>query len=97
MELLKDPRIHAGSFTGSIRVGRMLADIAAARPAPIPFYGELGSVNPVFVTRAALAEKADGASPRAMSTSVAGSAGQLCTKPGFLFLPTGNDLAGALA
>src|SRR5690606_31348132 len=48
--VLKDERIKAGSFTGSIYAGRLLADIAAARPTPIPFFGELGSVNPVFIT-----------------------------------------------
>jgi NADP-dependent aldehyde dehydrogenase len=94
--MLKDPRIAAGSFTGSIRIGRMLADIAAARPTPIPFYGELGSVNPAFVTRAALAEKADAIATGFM-TSVAGSAGQLCTKPGFLFLPAGHGLGDRLS
>jgi NADP-dependent aldehyde dehydrogenase len=84
--MLKDRRIAAGSFTGSIRAGRLLADIAAARPTPIPFYGELGSVNPTFVTPAALAENADRIADGYV-TSVTGSAGQLCTKPGFLFVP----------
>ena len=96
IELLKDPRVAAGSFTGSIRAGRILADIAAARPAPIPFYGELGSVNPAFVTRAALAEGPD-AIVDGYVGSVSGSAGQLCTKPGFLFLPAGHGLTDALA
>lgn len=96
VEMLKDPRIKAGSFTGSIRVGRMLADIAAARPTPIPFYGELGSVNPVFVTEAALADNAEGILD-GFVTSVAGSAGQLCTKPGFLFAPAGAALAEGIA
>ena len=96
VDMLKNPLIKAGSFTGSIRVGRMLADIAASRPAPIPFYGELGSVNPSFVTRAALEATAqqivDG-----FVTSVSGSAGQLCTKPGFLFVPSENSLAEPIA
>lgn len=94
--VLKDPRIAAASFTGSITVGRMLADVAAARPVPIPFYGELGSVNPAFVTRAALAEKADGIADGFVA-SVSGSAGQLCTKPGFLFVPAGSDFGDAVA
>lgn len=93
--MLNDPRIAAGSFTGSIRAGRILADVAAARPAPIPFYGELGSVNPVFVTRAALDERSDAIADGYL-TSVAGSAGQLCTKPGFLFVPTGHALGDRL-
>ena len=94
--MLKHPLIAAGSFTGSTWVGRLLADIAAARPAPIPFFGELGSVNPVFVTPAALAERAD-AIVDGFVASVAGSAGQLCTKPGFLFLPHGHGLEGRMA
>ena len=48
--LITDPRIAAGAFTGSLRGGRALFDLASARPMPIPFYGELGSVNPAFVT-----------------------------------------------
>ncbi|HUG49886.1 MAG TPA: aldehyde dehydrogenase (NADP(+)) [Terrimesophilobacter sp.] len=94
--MLRDRRIAAGSFTGSIRAGRLLADIAAARPTPIPFYGELGSVNPTFVTPGALAENADGIADGYV-TSVAGSAGQLCTKPGFLFVPTDANAAHPLA
>lgn len=89
--VLKDPRVKAGAFTGSIGVGRLLADIAANRPAPIPFYGELGSVNPVFITAAAIAERGEEIA-RGFLTSVSGSAGQLCTKPGFLFVPAGSEL-----
>lgn len=91
LELLAHPAIKAGSFTGSTGIGRMLADAAAARPAPIPFYGELGSVNPVFVTAAALAER--GAEiVSGFAASVSGSAGQLCTKPGYVFVPAGHGL-----
>ncbi|PRI11519.1 aldehyde dehydrogenase (NADP(+)) [Leucobacter massiliensis] len=93
--VLQDPRIQAGSFTGSIRVGRLLADIAANRPAPIPFYGELGSVNPVFITADAIAERAEEIA-RGYLTSVSGSAGQLCTKPGFVFVPEGSALPAAI-
>ena len=94
--LLKDPRVAAGSFTGSIYAGRLLADIAAARPVPIPFFGELGSVNPVVVTEAAIRERGDEI-VSGYVTSVAGSAGQLCTKPGFVFVPQGHGLDEALA
>ena len=96
VEVLKDPRIKAGAFTGSISVGRLLADIAASRPAPIPFYGELGSVNPVFVTAGAIEERA-GEIASGFLTSVSGSAGQLCTKPGFVFVPAGSALPDAVA
>lgn len=94
--MLKDRRIAAGSFTGSIRVGRLLADIAAGRPKPIPFFGELGSVNPTFVTRAALEQDSSSITDGYLR-SIAGSAGQLCTKPGFLFLPDDNQIENGLA
>lgn len=94
--VLKDPRIKAGSFTGSIFAGRLLADIAAARPAPIQFYGELGSVNPVFLTKAAIEENAQNIAT-GFVTSVSGSAGQLCTKPGFVFAPVGHGLEAEIA
>lgn len=83
---LRDPRIRAGSFTGSTHVGQMLAEIAANRPDPIAFFGELGSVNPVFITGSALDEGAERLA-REFVASVTGSAGQLCTKPGFCFVP----------
>ena len=46
--------IGAGAFTGSLGGGRALFDLAVRRPVPIPFYAEMGSLNPVFVTAAAL-------------------------------------------
>jgi NADP-dependent aldehyde dehydrogenase len=94
--VLQDPRIQAGSFTGSEHVGRLLADLAAARPQPIRFYGELGSTNPVFVTRAAIAERPDDL-VAGLVGAVAGSAGQLCTKPGFVFVPEGHGLDERIA
>lgn len=89
--LVTDPRIKSASFTGSLRGGRALFDLAAGRPDPIPFYGELGSVNPVFVTQSASAADAE-----AIATGFVGSmslgVGQFCTKPGVLFLPTGSPI-----
>lgn len=91
-----DPRIAAGAFTGSIAGGRALFDLAVSRPVPIPFFGELGSVNPVFVTRAADARRA-----RTIAAEFLGSyslgAGQFCTKPGLLFVPSGSDIPRLLA
>lgn len=59
VELVRHPLITAAGFTGSVRGGRALFDAAAARPAPIPFHGELGSLNPVVVTEAAAGEQAE--------------------------------------
>ncbi|MGA2528419.1 MAG: aldehyde dehydrogenase (NADP(+)) [Acidimicrobiales bacterium] len=86
--LVTHPNIAAVAFTGSSRVGRMLFDLAVGRVKPIPFYGELGSVNPVFVTRGA----ATGRLEEILSGYVASfslGAGQFCTQPGILLLPQG--------
>jgi NADP-dependent aldehyde dehydrogenase len=93
---LEDPRVDAASFTGSTAGGLHLAAVAAGRPRPIPFFGELGSVNPVFVTPARARLPLDDLAAGYMA-SVSGSAGQLCTKPGFLFIPRGTDIARAIS
>lgn len=93
---LRDNRIKAAGFTGSIRGGRALLDIAASRPEPIPFYGELGSNNPVFVTKAAARERADQI-VAGFVASFTQNAGQFCTKPGTLFVPADSGMAQAFS
>jgi len=92
---LRDERIAASSFTGSVPGGRALFDIATSRPNPIPFYGELGSVNPVVVTPGAVAARGE-AVVKAYVGSFTLGAGQFCTKPGMLFLPEGHGLEDTL-
>lgn len=91
ISLVQHPGIKAAGFTGSIPGGRALFDLATGRPEPIPFYGELGSNNPVFVTAAADAERTE-----EIATGFAGSftlgAGQFCTKPGTLVVPAGSSV-----
>jgi NADP-dependent aldehyde dehydrogenase len=93
---LRDPRIAAASFTGSVPGGRALFDIANSRPTPIPFYGELGSVNPVVVTPGAVRERGADVVKSYVGSFTLG-AGQFCTKPGLLFLPEGHGLTDVLA
>ncbi|GAB3301425.1 aldehyde dehydrogenase (NADP(+)) [Parasphingorhabdus pacifica] len=88
---LTDSRIKAAAFTGSVHGGRALLDIANKRPDPIPFYGELGSLNPVFVSPAALAARGDTIADGYVASFTLGS-GQFCTKPGLLLLPEGHGL-----
>jgi NADP-dependent aldehyde dehydrogenase len=85
------PAICAASFTGSIRGGRALFDLASSRPAPIPFYGELGSLNPVFVTPTAATERLAEIAAGFRDSFTLGT-GQFCTKPGLLVLPHDVDL-----
>ncbi len=62
--------------------------MAAARPDPIPFFGELGSINPMFVLPAAAASRG-----MEIASGWAGSltmgAGQFCTNPGIAVMLDG--------
>jgi 2,5-dioxopentanoate dehydrogenase len=88
--LMKHPLVKAGGFTGSRTAGRILMDVAASRPEPIPFYAEMSSTNPVFILPGALRERAD-AIASGLHTSFTMGAGQFCTKPGMVFLPAGKE------
>lgn len=92
--VITDPRIKAGAFTGSRAGGRALFDLAQSRQIPIPFYGELGSVNPVVAT-------ASGISDRALFVgsyldSLLLGNGQFCTNPSLLFVPEDEHFLGEI-
>lgn len=86
--LVQHPATRAVAFTGSLRGGRALFDLAQRRATPIPVFAEMGSVNPVFLLPARVDED-----PAALAASVAGSVllgvGQFCTNPGVLVLTRG--------
>lgn len=86
--LVQHPRIQAAAFTGSVRGGLALQRAAQQRPRPIPFYGELGSVNPLVVLPAALANAADLA--QGLAGSITLGCGQFCTSPGVVVVPLGE-------
>lgn len=79
--VVQHPLTRAVAFTGSLVAGRALFDAGASRPEPIPVYAEMGSVNPVFVLPAALAERAE-AIADGLAQSVTLGVGQFCTCPG---------------
>lgn len=83
--LIKHRLVKAGGFTGSRTAGRILMDVAASRPEPIPFYAEMSSTNPVFILPGALRERAETIAT-GLHTSFTMGAGQFCTKPGMVFL-----------
>ncbi|MEM1289073.1 MAG: aldehyde dehydrogenase (NADP(+)) [Pseudomonadota bacterium] len=87
--LVKHPNIKAVGFTGSLGAGRVLFNLCAARPEPIPFFGELGSINPLFVMEGALASRADKIAQGWIASLTMG-VGQFCTKPGVLILQDGE-------
>ncbi|MFD1798099.1 aldehyde dehydrogenase (NADP(+)) [Paracoccus aurantiacus] len=88
--LVQHPLIKAVGFTGSLAGGRALFDLCAQRPEPIPFFGELGSVNPMFVLPEAT--KARGAEiGKGWAGSLTMGAGQFCTNPGIAVVETGAE------
>ncbi|MFZ7092889.1 aldehyde dehydrogenase (NADP(+)) [Primorskyibacter sp. 2E233] len=88
--LVQHPLINAVGFTGSLGGGRALFDLCAQRDNPIPFFGELGSVNPMFLLPSALAARgADLAAGWAGSLTM--GAGQFCTNPGISVVINGPD------
>ena len=87
--LVKHEKISAVGFTGSLKAGRALFDLAAAREKPIPVFAEMGSVNPVVILPRAIAEKGD-AIAQGLAASVLLGGGQFCTKPGLVFT-VGDD------
>lgn len=82
-QLVKHPRIKAVGFTGSLKGGRALCDMAAARKEPIPVFAEMSSINPVIVLPQALQTRADTIA-RDLVASVVQGCGQFCTNPGLV-------------
>lgn len=86
--LVTHPLITAVGFTGSLAGGRALFDLCARRAVPIPFFGELGSVNPVFLLPEALAARGE-AIAKGWAGSLTMGAGQFCTNPGIVVAMAG--------
>ena len=88
--LVTDPRIKAVGFTGSLGGGRALYNLCAQRPEPVPFFGELGSVNPMFVLPQALAARGEQIG-QGWAASLTMGAGQFCTNPGIAVVIDGPE------
>ena len=87
--LVRHPLIKAVGFTGSLRAGKSLYDIAVSRPEPIPVYAEMSSTNPVFILPGAARENAEKIAA-GYTASVTLGVGQFCTNPGTLIFDRGN-------
>ncbi|MFP1633203.1 aldehyde dehydrogenase (NADP(+)) [Zhengella sp. ZM62] len=91
--LVQHPLIKAVGFTGSLAGGRALFDLCAQRPEPIPFFGELGSVNPMFLLPEAMKARG-GEIARGWAGSLTMGAGQFCTNPGICVVLDGPEADG---
>jgi len=91
-QLVKHPEVKAVGFTGSIKGGRALYDLAAQREEPIPVFAEMGSINPVIISKGAAKARA-----KELAETYAGSitlgTGQFCTNPGLILGIANDDLA----
>lgn len=88
LALVRHPAVRAAALTGSVGAARAIQAAIDERDDPIPLYGELSSVNPIVILPAAAAERGERIAA-GLFTSFTGSAGQLCTKPGLAFVPSG--------
>ncbi len=96
-ELVKHPAIKAVGFTGSLGVAKSLQDSINQRKEPIPFYGELGSVNPQIVLPNHMSKQAVDLASTFVQSLMMGQ-GQFCTSPGVWLIPTGsNEFVSAVA
>lgn len=91
VQLVQHPLVKAVGFTGSIKGGRALFDLAAKREEPIPVFAEMGSINPVVILPEALAAKKNSWAKTYAGSITLGS-GQFCTNPGLLLGIKGADL-----
>ena len=89
-DLVAHPAIRAVGFTGSVTGGKALLEIIERRPDPVPFYGELSSLNPLIVTPQAASERGAQIGGELVGSFTLG-AGQFCTKPGLAFVPSGAE------
>ena len=96
LDLIVHPAIRSGAFTGSRHAGRILFDLASGRPDPVPFYGELGSLNPVVIGPIRSDERLNAIAAGLVQSVMLGQ-GQFCTKPGLVFVPTQSSLPSLVA
>ena len=90
-QLVSHDGVKAVGFTGSIRGGRALYDLASKRKEPIPVFAEMGSVNPVIILPNALNNRADDLA-KTYAGSITLGTGQFCTNPGLILGIKGDDL-----
>lgn len=91
VQLVEHPEIKAVGFTGSIRGGRALLDLAAKREEPIPVFAEMGSINPVVILPEALKKRGESLA-KTYASSITLGTGQFCTNPGLILGIEGEEL-----
>ncbi|CAJ6494771.1 fatty aldehyde dehydrogenase [Burkholderia pseudomallei] len=96
VRLVRHPAICAVAFTGSFKGGTALQAQVNVRQRPIPFYGELGSINPVVVLPTALQHQPEDLA-QSLAASIAQGSGQFCTCPGLVIVRDNAEGAAFIA
>ncbi|TVZ55859.1 NADP-dependent aldehyde dehydrogenase [Lutibacter sp. Hel_I_33_5] len=91
-QLVAHQKVKAVGFTGSIKGGRALLDLAIKREEPIPVFAEMGSINPVVILPKALKNRGE-AIAKTYAGSVNLGTGQFCTNPGLILGIKSDDLS----
>ncbi|HET8902666.1 MAG TPA: aldehyde dehydrogenase (NADP(+)) [Saccharospirillum sp.] len=91
VNLVTAPEVKAVGFTGSTRGGMALYKLASNRPDPIPFFGEMGSINPLVVLPEALKKSAADIAEGFVGSLTLGT-GQFCVNPGLVLGIAGPEL-----
>lgn len=95
-QLVAHPKVKAVGFTGSIKGGRALLDIASKREEPIPVFAEMGSINPVVMLPEALHTRGE-ALAKIYASSITLGTGQFCTNPGLILAIKSDALTSFIA
>ena len=86
--LVQDNRIKGCGFTGSFEGGMALFRLAQMRKNPIPFFAEMGSINPVIFG----GDVSDYPQHiHQIVKAITADSGQFCTKPGLVFFPSSKS------
>ncbi|MEO7991940.1 MAG: aldehyde dehydrogenase (NADP(+)), partial [Chryseolinea sp.] len=88
--LVQHPHTKAASFTGSYQGGKALFDLATQRTEPIPFFAEMGSINPVVLLPKCIRQNKE--LPSTLASSITLGVGQFCTNPGLLLVMENEGL-----
>ena len=92
LQVVDAGEIQAIAFTGSEEGGMALVERGLRRGVPV--FAEMGTVNPVFVTKAALDQQSQIVDGFVKSFTL--GQGQFCTKPGLLLAPAGHGFFDAV-
>ena len=83
IDLINNPLVKAVGFTGSLKAGRSLLNLANERNEPIPVFAEMGSINPVIILPEILKTDWNNLATKYANSITLGS-GQFCTNPGII-------------